>query len=234
MRKKDLSFGAPSFMTIIFLRRLTGPGHKQNRIHPEISALSKEIEIVVSAQIMSQASEITYKTVWQKQDEKIMQQACSFWTEIGAIKEPSQGVQRSKMLCVVAYHGDKLVAVSTIVVAMQGQVHAKVCYFRCVVHPQYRRRHIATELANRCLVVSEEWSKENPKHEAMAFVIRVETPNLLMKTYQPVWNDKLNFIGYTQEGLPLYLRWFKHAYFGEKEDNEYTFYPTRPGRLGRV
>lgn len=183
---------------------------------------------------MSPGSEITYQIAWQKKDEKIMKEACAFWVEMGAIKEASQGMQRAQLLCAVAYHDGKLVAVSTIQVGMQPQVHAKVCYFRCVVRPEYRRRHIATELANRCLVVSEEWSKENPKYEAMAFAIRVETPNLLMKTYKPVWNDKLTFIGYSQEGLPLYLRWFTHAYFGEKQDPDFTFYPTRPGRLGRV
>eukprot|EP00531_Pseudo-nitzschia_arenysensis_P013412 CAMPEP_0116118778 /NCGR_PEP_ID=MMETSP0329-20121206/2289_1 /TAXON_ID=697910 /ORGANISM="Pseudo-nitzschia arenysensis, Strain B593" /LENGTH=183 /DNA_ID=CAMNT_0003612435 /DNA_START=56 /DNA_END=607 /DNA_ORIENTATION=+ len=183
---------------------------------------------------MAQASRITYKNVWQKQDEKIMQEACVFWTELGVLKEASQGVERSKALSVVAYDGDKLIAVSTIGVAMLEQVHAKMCYFRCMVHPEYRKQHIATELANRCLVVSEKWSKDNPKHKAMGFVIRVETTNLMLKTYKPIWNDKLNFIGYTREGLPLYLRWFKHSYFGEEEDPDFTFYPTRPGKLGRM
>lgn len=182
---------------------------------------------------MSPWSEITYKVAWQKKDEKIMKDACAFWVEAGALKEQSQGVRRAQLLGVVAYDGDKLVAVSTIAVGMESQVHAKVCYFRCIVHPEYRRRGIATELANRCLVVSEEWSKENPTHQAMAFVIRVETPSLVMKTYKPVWNDKLSFIGYS-EGLPVYLRWFKHAYFGEQRDPDFTFYPSRPGKLGRV
>lgn len=183
---------------------------------------------------MSAQTGISYKVAWQKKDEKIMLDACSIWAEMGAIKEPSQGMKRAQLLCVVAYDGDKLVAVSTIEVGMQPQVYAKVCYFRCVVRPEYRRRHIATELANRCLVVTEEWSKENPSYQVMAFVIRVESTNLLMKTYKPVWNNKLNFIGYSQQGLPLYLRWFQHAYFGEKQDPDFTFYPARPGALGRI
>ena len=134
----------------------------------------------------------------------------------------------------LAYDGEKLVAVSTITPGQLQQVSAKVGYFRCVVRPEYRRRHIATELANRCLVVTEEWSKEHQDLKVMAFVIRVETPNLLMKTYKPVWNNKLTFIGYSGDGLPLYLRWFKHAYFGEEQDPNFTFYPQRPGVLGRI
>jgi len=183
---------------------------------------------------MSSESGITYKVAWQKNDEKIANDACNIWKEMGAIKEASQGIQRAKLLSVVAYDGEKLVAVSTLEVSGCQQVYAKVCYFRCVVRPEYRRRHIATELANRSLVVSEDWSKENPEYKVLAFAIKVETRSLIMKTYKPVWNNKLNFIGYTKEGLPLYLKWFKHAYFGEKQDADFTFYPSRPGALGRI
>lgn len=183
---------------------------------------------------MGLGSQITYRTAWQKKDEQIIRDACLLWTEMGATKEPVQGMQRAQLLCVVAYDGNKLVAVSTIDVGMQQQLHAKVCRFRCLVRPKYRRRHVATELANRCLVVTEEWSNENPSFKVLAFLIRVESPNLLMKTYEPVWNNKLNFIGYSKEGLPLYLRWFGHAYFGEKQDSDFAFYPSRPGALGRI
>lgn len=181
------------------------------------------------------ASQITYKIAWQQKDEKIMKDACGIWKEMGAIKELMEGLPRCKFLNVVAYDGDKMVAVSTTTVAMQEQVFAKVFYFRCVVRPEYRRRHIATELAKRSLVVSEEWSKQNPSSKVLAFVIRVETQDLVMKCYQPVWSNKLNFIGYSPEGLPMYLRWFKHATFGNpNEDPDFTFYPNRPGALGQI
>lgn len=183
---------------------------------------------------MTVGSGITYETAWQKKDEKIMKDACAIWVEMGVIKDPAQGMQRAQVLCVVAYDGDKMVGISTIEVKVHEQVHAKACHFMCVVRPDYRRRHIATELAERCNVVTEEWSKENPSFQVLAFSIRVQSPNLVMKALKPVWNNKLIFIGYSQEGLPYYLRWFKHARFGEKEDPDFAFYPTRPGALGRI
>lgn len=177
-------------------------------------------------------NEITYKIAWQKKDEKIAKDACAIWKEMGALKDLSQGIERAKMLCVVAYDGDKLVAVSTTAVDVQQQVYVKACHFRCVVRPEYRRRHIATELAMRCLVVTEEWSKENPSYKVLAFVIRVETQDLMMKCYKPVWNNKINFIGYSEQGMPLYLRWYRHAYLGEEPDPDFVFYPSRPGAMG--
>ncbi|VEU40030.1 unnamed protein product [Pseudo-nitzschia multistriata] len=175
---------------------------------------------------------ITYKVAWQKNDEIMMKDACKIWKEMGLIKEEGMGMPRAKLLSVVAYEGDKMVGLSTLTVAMQQQVFAKACHFRCVVRPEYRRRHIATEMAIRSLALSEEWSEQNPSYKVLAFVIRVETQDLTMKCYEPVWNNKMNFIGYSAEGLPLYLRWFKHATFGNpNEDPDFTFYPNRPGRI---
>ena len=53
---------------------------------------------------MSSESGITYKVAWQKNDEKIANDACNIWKEMGAIKEASQGMQRAKLLSVVAHN----------------------------------------------------------------------------------------------------------------------------------
>lgn len=188
--------------------------------------------MVTIESIEEEKAEITYKIAWQKKDEKIMKDAGTVWQETGAVKDPAQAIQRAQFLCVVAYDGNELVAISTVIVGMQTQVCAKACFFRCMVRPDYRRRHIATELAKRSLVVTEEWSKENPSKKVSAFVMRIETRILSVKCYQPVWDNKINFIGYSEDGLPLYLRWFKHASFGNiTEDPDFVFYPSRPGIL---
>lgn len=183
---------------------------------------------------MFDESEIIYKIAWKKDDEKIIKDACDLWKEMGALKDPEAGKARAKSLCVVAYHGETLVAVSTVFASMLQQVYSRVFFFRCVVRPKYRRRNIATKMAMRCDTITEEWSQQNPAAKAMAFVIRVETNALTMKCYEPIWNKKLNFMGYSNEGLPLYIRWYPHSYFGDDQDNDYTFYPSRPGALGRM
>eukprot|EP00536_Pseudo-nitzschia_multiseries_P008946 jgi/Psemu1/297096/fgenesh1_pm.238_\ len=178
---------------------------------------------------------IKYKLAWAQSNEKITKDACELWKELGMMSEVAQGLQRAKHLCIVAYDGDLLVAVSTVTLAMQEQVYAKAAYFRCLVRPKYRRRHIATELATRALVSMEQWSAQFPEHKVLAFAIRVETQDLVLKCYQPVWNNKVNFIGYSQDGFPVYLRWFRHASFGDpNQDPDFTFYPNRPGVIGKL
>uniref|UniRef100_A0A7S4APG6 N-acetyltransferase domain-containing protein n=1 Tax=Pseudo-nitzschia australis TaxID=44445 RepID=A0A7S4APG6_9STRA len=183
--------------------------------------------------IEEEKPEITYKIAWQKKDEKIQKDACAVWESLQTVKTPEQATKRAQYLCVVAYHGDQLVGMSTAVVGMQKQVYANAIHFRCLVNPDYRKQGIATEMATRALVATEEWSKKNPSKKVLAFVMCIESQTLALKCYEPVWNNKINFIGYSEQGLPLYLRWFKHATFGNiDEDPNFVFYPSRPGIIG--
>ncbi|MGK3733694.1 MAG: hypothetical protein ACI8RD_005960 [Bacillariaceae sp.] len=180
----------------------------------------------------SRTSEITYKVAWMKDNEKIVEDAIALWTEMGALQQQVNGKQRAKMLCVVAYDGEKLIGVSTIGVYPQPQVMVKAAHFRCLIRPAYRKRNIATELALRCLQTTEEWSKENPALKIMCYTIRVETQLLFPKCRKPTWHNKMTFIGYSEQGLPVYIYWFKHAFIGEEEDGDYTFYPMRAPQGG--
>jgi len=180
----------------------------------------------------ARTSEITYKVAWQKNDEKITEDAISLWDEMGALQARVSGKERAKMLCVVAYDDKKLIGVSTIGVYMQPQVMVKAAHFRCLIRPAYRKRNIATELALRCLHTTEEWSKKNPSLKIMCYTIRVETTLLFPKCRKPIWHGLVNFIGYSDQGLPVYLYWYKHACIGEEEDPDYTFYPIRAPQGG--
>ena len=162
-----------------------------------------------------------------KNDPTIRQDALQLWKDAGLLQNGEVGMERAKLLCVVAYDGAKLVAVSTVAVYRQTQVGVNGGHFRALVHPQYRRRNIGTELALRCLYATEEWSRANPTAKVMCFVIPVETQVLFPKCTKPTWHGLMNFIGYSEQNVPLYLYWFKHGTVGDAEqaDEDYSFYP---------
>lgn len=115
----------------------------------------------------------------------------------------------------------------------------KAAHFRALVHPAYQKRNICTELTHRCLHTTEEWSKANPSYKVMCFVVRVEAKLLLSanKCSKPVRDGIFNFIGYSDQGLPVYLYWYKHAYIGEEQDDDFQFYPIGPpggGKGGQI
>merc|ERR1712238_643338 len=52
------------------------------------------------------------------------------------------------------------------------------------------------------------------------------TYNRRMVEGKPTWHGLVNFIGYTEQGLPVYVYWYKHAYIGDEQDPDYSFYPS--------
>ena len=120
---------------------------------------------------------LTYKTVWQITNETVKKEALELWRSYNALPE-GQEEDRLKCLCVVAYNnGTDLVGVSTILLKYFNVVKANIALFRCLVKEEYRRSGVATELAVRCKVVMEEWSKTHPAEKLAGFGTIPESPN---------------------------------------------------------
>lgn len=120
---------------------------------------------------------LSYKIVWRTNDDTVRTDALALWRSM-RILPPGTEEDRLNSLCVVAYDGDALAAVSTIGIDTYVNVRAKIAWFRCLVKDEYRQRGVATELAARCKVFMEEWSKANPAEKVMGFGTFVESPHL--------------------------------------------------------
>ena len=163
---------------------------------------------------------IEYRNVWRKDDAKVRADALDLWRSLN-ILPPGQEDDRLNSLCVVAYVGEELAAVSTIGINMFPAVKAKVAWFRCLVKPEYRQRSIAKELGHRCKDAMEEWSAGRPAEKVLAYGTIVESPHLTHISRMPVWpKSGLTLVGHTGKGQQIRIAWFKHAYFGEKPNTK--------------
>ena len=154
---------------------------------------------------------LKYKTVWKIDNPKVCKDALELWKSLG-ILPAGQEEDRLKSLCVVAYHGNELAAVSTIGIEYFNNVQAKAAWFRCCVKEEYRRSGIATELAVRCKSVMENWSKEHPREKVLGFGTVVESPNLTSMTKRPIWpRTGMILVGHDKRGLQIRYVWFDHA-----------------------
>ncbi|KAL3792455.1 hypothetical protein HJC23_001573 [Cyclotella cryptica] len=122
-------------------------------------------------------SNLSYKTAWRTDDDVVRRDALELWQSMNVLP-PGTEEDRLNSLCVVAYNGDELAAVSTVYIQYYASVRANVAWFRCLVNHGYRQHGVATELAFRCKVVIEEWSKANPFEKVMGFGTIVESPLL--------------------------------------------------------
>ena len=160
------------------------------------------------------ALQLTYKTVWQIPNETVKKDTLELWRRYNALPE-GQEEDRLKLVCVVAYNNkdhDQLVGVSTILIEYCHTVQAKIALFRCLVHEEYRRSGVATELAVRCKGVMAAWSTTHPAANLAGFGTIVESPHLTRLTTRPIWpRTGMILVGHTQRGLQIRLVWFEHA-----------------------
>lgn len=178
------------------------------------NASSADVVADADAAVVADADiEIVYANVWKKMNGKARLGAMALWESTFGADMPCH-IKNSRLeaLCAVAYAGDEVIAVSTIGIEMPKTLYAKVGWFRCLVKPEFRKRHIATELAVRAKAALEEWSIENPHEAVLAFGTFVESPLLLEHAKNPIWpRTGLTIVGYTQKGMQIRVAWFKHA-----------------------
>ena len=84
------------------------------------------------------ADDLVFKSAWQSYDPQLRKDAEAFWRREGVI-EPFIG-KRINELCVIAYHGDDPVAVSTTDITVSPTLGHKFFNYRCMVASISARR----------------------------------------------------------------------------------------------
>ena len=158
-------------------------------------------------------SNIRYEDVWQKPSEEVKRGVSELWDEQtkGQMTEEMKR-KRMEFVCVVAYDGEKVVAVSTIVRQKNQGLWCTIGYFRCIVHSDYRRKGVATQLAIRCKAVLAEYSKKHPDQRIQAMGMTMPGNILGDRGKQPFWPELgMTLHGYNQANMQLRVAWFDHV-----------------------
>lgn len=159
--------------------------------------------------------EITYKDYWQKNDEKARKDVMELYDDqLG--KNLTQDTKRArlKLMCVVAYHGEKAIAVSTIDVRRTENYWCRIGYFRCLVHKDYRRKGVASQLMIQCKEVISNFSKENPGLKINGIGAHLQFNLIGERSRKPFWPEvNMSLVGYIENNLQVRIAWFDHVRF---------------------
>jgi len=161
-------------------------------------------------------TEITYVTAWLRGDPAQAADAKAFWAEQDLLSGEAAD-QRVKELCALAYAGGKVIGVTTVNFMDYPLFKAKFAFYRCAVHPDFRRKYVATFLTRHTLTALEAWSLEHPDAEIQGLAVIFEAWELGPKAVHPHWPDfniHLNLAGYTAKGDQVRVAWFRHARLG--------------------
>lgn len=162
---------------------------------------------------------ITFRNVWRQPTDDVAEDVVQFWTAHRLLPAGVDPAERLSELSHLAYHGDRLVGVSTITVAPLPQVRRTFGFFRCSVDPEFRHHYIAAALTEKSGLALQDWSKQFPEHDVAGLAVIVQSPDLAPIAEFPMWMHRdsektttgLTLIGYTPAGHQLRIAWFSHT-----------------------
>jgi hypothetical protein len=156
------------------------------------------------------------KPVWRNRDATAERDVLAFWREGRLLSQDVDLATRLTELCVIAYAGNKVVAVNTAVLTWLEQVRARIAMLRLAVAANYRQSHVATEMLAVAKPVLEEWATAHPEEKVMGIGCVVQTRAIGAKITEAVWpRTGLAVIDHNEKGDQLRLAWFANARIGE-------------------
>ena len=157
-------------------------------------------------------SEIVLRPAWRRQDPVIERDAELLWRDLKILPPTADVGVRLAELCAGAYRDDALVALSTASIRYVGTLRCKLAMYRCLVAPKERMHRLATAITNFSRELLETWSLDNPQEEIQGLGAVIQSRELVeVQPFAVYPQTGLSFIGYTQEGFQMRVRWFKHA-----------------------
>jgi hypothetical protein len=149
----------------------------------------------------------TYKDVWRKNDTKAKADAIAAWKAESVLPPGVDPETRAKELAVLAYEGDRLVAIATATIRYLENVRQNMAMFRIFIVADKRREGIAVPLTAELFNAMESYSRQNPELRIGGIGAFIVTRGFLDN---PVTNNKLLLIGYSEQNHPIIVKWFDH------------------------
>lgn len=164
-----------------------------------------ELSNTRASQMFEEFSTIEFRDVWRKNDAQAEADAVALWQRLGNLPQGVDPYQRAKELCVVAYEGSKLVAITTVTLDMLQVVRTRMAFFRALVDDERRAQKVLVPLTYALHQTMERYAQAHPEQKIGGTAAVVAAPNTI---YKPVGSAEMVLIGYTTRNEPLLLRWF--------------------------
>jgi GNAT superfamily N-acetyltransferase len=158
-------------------------------------------------------SEIIFRTAWRRDAAALIRDAKQFWLGLGLAMSEEEADERARELCGVAYEGDKLIAVSTVMPYFYPRLRSRFAFYRSMVAPEFRRQNLASRLCVYSRDLLAGWSIEHPEEKLMGLLIVFESDQFKGHRNAPVAVQlglQLYLVGYKANDH-IRVVWFDHA-----------------------
>lgn len=153
------------------------------------------------------------RPAWRLKDPAIERDAELFWRKEGLLAPTADLAERLQELCLAAYDGDRLIALTTARVRYIGFLCVKLAMLRVAVASDYRKDRIGAILFAEARELLEQWSLANPAEEVLGVgtvaQVRGFAPGTRLQAFKLA--SRVGFIGWTANGEQMRVGWFEHA-----------------------
>jgi len=160
-------------------------------------------------------SAITFRTAWCKDDKALEEDAKSFWRSQEKhfkLPEDSNADQRAKEHCAIAYSEGGPVGIATATLEFVPLFRTNMAVYRCAVsHDAVTVPPLSWRITEYSREVLEQWSLDNPAAKIMGLVALMTAKGFILPYPQIVAPANMVLSGFTPEGYPIRVAWFKHA-----------------------
>jgi hypothetical protein len=164
-----------------------------------------DLSNIRSRELFEEYSNIEFRDVWRKDDKQAEADVVALWNRLGILPKDVDPYQRAKEICVLAYEGGKLLAVTTVTIDMLQVVRTKMAFFRALVDDERRSQKVLVPLTYAMHQAMERYATAHPELKIGGTAAVVSAPNTI---YKPIGSAEMILIGYTQRNEPVLLRWF--------------------------
>ena len=150
---------------------------------------------------------LRFVPAWKRNDARLEADAVTMWRTLGVLPPDINLEQRAKELCVQAYVGERLIAITTADIQFHAPVRQRFAFGRIFIHPEFERSGLALAQTISMREELREWSKANPHEQVAGWAIAISA-----KGYgrTPVTSSGLVHGGYNADGQQVRLYWWDH------------------------
>jgi hypothetical protein len=158
-------------------------------------------------------TKIELRPAWRRSDPQIERDAELFWRRERVLPPNTDIDERLKELCLAAYEGETLIALTTARIRFIDFLMVKLAMLRVAVASDKRKYRVASILQPESRELLEQWSLANPSENVFGMGTVVQAlmfpPGTRLQAYRPA--SRVSFIGWTANGEQMRVAWFEHA-----------------------
>ena len=156
---------------------------------------------------------VELRLAWRQGNPAIERDAELFWRREGLLPKEADVGERLRELCLTAYDGDELVAVSTARIRYIDFLSAKLAMARIATARDKRQKSVGLFLLAQTRKCLEEWSAANLQEEVMGMGTITQTRDWDERGPSPAIGRDAGtaFVGWTANNEQMRVAWFAHG-----------------------